>query len=160
VLVEADLRRPTLASLFGLRESPGLVDILVGAATLDDALAAVPNHHLFVLPAGMAAARSTELLASAAMQRILDALRARFDRIVIDTPPVAVADTHVLSRTADGILLVVRAGVTPRPAIERALEGMEREKVLGMVLNEVEETNGAYDYRYAYPGPQERADGE
>jgi capsular exopolysaccharide synthesis family protein len=168
VLVEADLRRPTLASLFGLPEGPGLVDILVGAATLDDALVAVPGHHLLILPAGMPAVRSTELLASAAMQRVLETLRARFDRIVIDTPPVAVADTHVLSRSADGLLLVVRAGVTTRPAIERALDGMERDKVLGMVLNEVDDKSGSYDYRYGYsynygyatPGLQEQADGK
>jgi capsular exopolysaccharide synthesis family protein len=171
VLVEADLRRPTLASLFGLPEGPGLVDILVGGATLEAALTPVPGQRLVVLPAGMPAVRSTELLASAAMQRVIEGLRARFDRVVIDSAPVGVADTHVLSRVTDGVLLVVRAGVTTRPAIERALDGMDRDKVLGMVLNEVDDASGTYDYRYGRygygygyeygsTGLQEQADGK
>jgi capsular exopolysaccharide synthesis family protein len=152
VLVEADLRRPNLAALFGVRAQPGLVDVLVGAATLEEALVAVPGHHLFVLPAGMPAGRSTELLASSMMQQVIDSLRARFDRIVVDTPPVTLADTHVLARLADGILIVVRAGVTQRPALEHALAGVDRERLIGVVLNEVDEMMGDY----AYAGPQSR----
>ena len=150
VLVEADLRRPNLAALFGVRAQPGLVDVLVGAATLEEALVPVPGHHLFVLPAGMPAGRSTELLASSMMQQVIDSLRARFDRIVVDTPPVTLADTHVLARLADGILIVVRAGVTQRPALEHALAGVDRERLIGVVLNEVDEMMGDY----AYAGPQ------
>lgn len=162
VLIEADLRRPTLAALFGLPEGPGLVDVLVGAASLDDALVPVPDRHLFVLPGGMPAARSTELLSSSMMQRVVASLRSRFDRIVVDTPPVAVADTVVLSRLCDGILVVVRAGQTPRPAVERALEGVDRAKVLGLVLNEVDRATDAYHYNYdyGYPRPQPQAVGE
>lgn len=156
VLVEADLRRPTLAALFGVQEGPGLADVLMGAATLDDALVAVPGHHLFLLPAGAAATRSTELFGSPAMQRIVDGLRARFDRIVVDTPPVTLADTHVLARMADGVLIVVRAGVTPRPAVERALAGVDRQRLMGIVLNEVDEKPD----EYAYPGQYARASGE
>jgi capsular exopolysaccharide synthesis family protein len=159
VLVEADLRRPALAALFGLPHGPGLVDVLVGAATLEDALTEVPGRHLFVLPAGLPAARSTELLGSSMMQRVLSSLRSRFDRIVVDTPPVAVADTHVLAPLCDGMLVVVRAGQTPRPAVERALEGVDRSKILGLVLNEVERPAETYAYDYGYPG-QARAVGE
>jgi protein-tyrosine kinase len=152
VLVEADMRRPTLAGLFGVRAEPGLVDVLVGTATLEDALVPVPGHNLFVLPAGVAAGRSTELLASSMMARLGEALRARFDRIVIDTPPVILADTHVLARLADGVLIVVRAGVTPRPALEHALAGVDRERVLGIVLNAVEAAPGEYAYAGQQPG--------
>jgi capsular exopolysaccharide synthesis family protein len=148
VLVEADLRRPTLATLFGVRSEPGLIDVLLGASTLEDALVAVPGHQLFVLPAGAAAVRSAELLASAAMRRVVDTLRARFDRIVVDTPPVTLADTHVLARIADGVLVVVRAGVTPRPAVERALAGLDRQRLLGIILNEVDQKAEEY-YGYA-----------
>ena len=151
-LVEADMRRPSLASLFGLPAEPGLVDVLVGAATLDDALVPVPGHNLFVLPAGLAAGRSTELLASAMMARVAEALRARFDRVVIDTPPMTLADTHVLTRLADGVLFVVRAGVTPQPALEHALAGIERDRVIGIVLNDVDTQPDAYAY-YAAPQP-------
>ena len=155
VLVEADMRRPALAALFGVRPEPGLVDVLVGAATLEDALVSVPGHNLFVLPAGQAAGRSTELLASSMMSRVAEALRARFDRIVIDTPPVTLADTHVLARLADGVLFVVRAGVTPQPALEHALAGVDRDRVMGIVLNAVETTPS----EYAYAGPAGRSRG-
>jgi len=146
VLVEADLRRPSLAARFGMQAERGLVDVLVGALPLEEALVTVPGHQLTLLPAGAEAARSTELLASSMMQGVLDALRARFDRIIVDTPPVALADTHVLARLADGVMVVVRAGVTPRPALERALASIDRERLLGIVLNEVEDSPGEYSY--------------
>jgi succinoglycan biosynthesis transport protein ExoP len=80
-------------------------------------------------------------------------MRGRFDKILIDMPPVApLADSHVIAPMADGILMVVRAGVTPRPAIERALGGLDLSKVLGLVLNESDapgtdyETYGGYRY--------------
>jgi protein-tyrosine kinase len=152
VLVEADMRRPALAGLFGVRAEPGLVDVLVGAATLDDALVPVPGHNLFVLPAGLAAGRSTELLASAMMSRVADALRARFDRVVIDTPPMTLADTHVLARLADGVLFVVRSGVTPQPALEHALAGVDRDRVIGIVLNDVDTQPSEYAYAAPQPG--------
>lgn len=146
VLVEADLRRPSLAARFGIQAEAGLVDVLVGALSLEEALVTVPGHQLALLPAGAEAARSTELLASPMMQRVLDALRARFDRIIVDTPPVALADTHVLARLADGVLVIVRSGVTPRPALERALASIDRERLLGIVLNEVEDAPDEYPY--------------
>ena len=150
VLVEADLRRPRLAEQFGVRGEPGLADVLVGAAALEDSLVPVPGHHLYLLPAGPAAARSTELLASPVMQRVIAALRARFNRIVLDTAPAAMADTHVLARLADGVLVVVRSGITPRPALERTLAGIDRQKLLGIVLNEVEDAPDDYASPGAY----------
>jgi capsular exopolysaccharide synthesis family protein len=155
VLVEADLRRPTLAGLFGVPSGPGVVDVLLGAASLDDALVAVPGQHLYLLPAGVPAVRSSELLASAQMHALAEVLRGRFDRIVVDTPPVTQADTHVLASLADGVLMVVRAGVTPRPAVEQALSGVDRERLVGVVLNEVADAPDA-----GYAGMQPRASGE
>ena len=146
VLVEADLRRPTLAERFGVRQEPGLVEVLVGAASLDEALIVVPGHSLVLLPAGLAVPRSTELLASSLMERVIDQLRARFDRVILDTPPVTLADTHVLARMADGLIMVVRAGVTTRPAVESALAGVDRQKLLGIVLNEVDDKPDGYGY--------------
>jgi Mrp family chromosome partitioning ATPase len=71
------------------------------------------------------------------MRRVLDTLRTRFDRILIDMPPVApLADVHVVAPMVDGVLMIVRAGVTPKPAIEQALAGLDMSKVLGLVLNE------------------------
>jgi protein-tyrosine kinase len=150
LLVEADLRRPSVGALLRLPASPGLADVLVGVASIEEALVPVPGQHLTVLAAGGHPARPTELMGSSVMRRTLEALRAQFDRIVIDTPPVVLADTHVLATLADAILLVVRAGVTPRPAVERALAAFDREKVLGLVLNDVEEQIDTYTYAAPY----------
>jgi protein-tyrosine kinase len=149
LLLEADLRRPTISSLFDLPASPGLAGVLVGGAAIETALVPVADQHLTLLPAGEPPASPTELVGSAGMRRTIESLRSQFDRIVIDTPPVALADTHVLASFADGILLVVRAGVTPRDAVERALGAFDRNKLLGLVLNEVEGLADDY-YAYAY----------
>ena len=143
LLVDADLRRPTVHRLFGVPEAPGLADVLMGAAELDQALLHVPDHHLTLLPAGSVPSHPAELLGSASMRRVLDSLRTRFDRILIDMPPVApLADLHIVAPMADAVLMIVRAGVTPKPAIERALSGLDMSKVLGLVLNEAG-SNGA-----------------
>jgi capsular exopolysaccharide synthesis family protein len=137
LLVDADLRRPAVRNLFGIPDGPGLVDVLVGAVELDQALVHLPEHNLTLLPAGTTPTHPAELLGSATMRRVLDTLRTRFDRILIDMPPVApLADLHIVAPMADGVLMIVRAGVTPKPAIERALAGLDTGKVLGLVLNE------------------------
>ncbi len=137
LLIDADLRRPSVHQLFGLDNTIGLTDVLMGGAELNQALVNVENHHLTLLPAGAIPNHPAELLGSASMRRVLDTLRTRFDRILIDMPPVApLADLHIVAPMADGLLMIVRAGVTPRPAIERALAGLDMSKVLGLVLNE------------------------
>jgi protein-tyrosine kinase len=152
LLLDGDLRRPSVAGLFGLPEGPGLSDVLLGVCDLDAALVHLTDQHLTVLPAGSPAAQPAELLGSAAMRRMLEGLRTRFDRIVIDMPPVGpLADVHVLTPMADGLLMVVRAGMTPKPAIERALSGLDMGKVLGLVLNAAEDSRDGYgDSGYGY----------
>jgi capsular exopolysaccharide synthesis family protein len=153
LLLDGDLRRPSVHHLFGRGNGPGLSDVLMGAAELDSALVALPEHHLTLLPAGVPPAQPAELLGSATMRRIFDSLRTRFDRVLIDMPPVApLADVHVLAPMTDGVLMIVRAGVTPRPAIERALTGLDKGKVLGLVLNDSgAEGTGKYIYEgYGY----------
>jgi protein-tyrosine kinase len=152
LLVDGDLRRPTVHRLFGVNEGPGLADVLMGAADLNQALVAIADHHLTVLPAGAPPNHPAELLGSATMRRTLDTLRTRFDRILIDMPPVGpLADLQIVEPMADGLLMIVRAGVTPKPAIERALAGLDMSKVLGLVLNESGGTQSAHDYEgYGY----------
>ena len=153
LLIDCDLRRPSVHRLFGLSDGPGLGDVLMNVAELEQALVALPEYHLTVLPAGLPPSRPAELLGSSAMRRLLDTLRTRFDRILIDVPPVApLADLHILAPMVDGLLMIVRAGVTPKPAIERALAGLDASKVLGLVLNESgAETTDSYNYEgYGY----------
>ncbi|HJR58557.1 MAG TPA: CpsD/CapB family tyrosine-protein kinase, partial [Vicinamibacterales bacterium] len=154
LLLDADLRRPSVARLFGLSEGPGLSEVLLGLHDVDAALVQLADLHLTVMPAGSPAAQPAELLGSAAMRRVLDALRSRFDRILIDMPPVGpLADVHVLSPMMDGLLMVVRAGMTPKPAIERALSGLDMNKVLGLVLNAADDSRDGYgNDGYGYIG--------
>jgi capsular exopolysaccharide synthesis family protein len=153
LLLDCDLRRPAVHRLFGLGDGPGLGEILMNAAEIDEALVHLPDYHLTVLPAGVPPSHPAELLGSATMRRVLDTLRTRFDRILIDVPPVApLADLHIVAPMVDGLLMIVRAGVTPKPAIERALGGLDASKVLGLVLNESgSQGTDAYNYEgYGY----------
>lgn len=146
VIVEADLRKPSLQQLFGLPAGPGLAEYLMGAADLTAVMKFLPDYQLTVIPAGVAPANPAELLGSTAMRRLLDQLRTRFDRVILDTPPVLpLADVAVLAPMVDGALLVVRAGVTPKPAIENALRAFDSSRLLGVVLNE---SGMEDDYRY------------
>ena len=154
VLVDADLRQPGLHMLLGVPPEPGLVEVLRGEISLDEALVEIPDVHLTVLPAGLPPDRPAELLGTSAMRRTLDALRSRFDRVLIDMPPVVpLADVGVLAPLADGVLMVVRAGATPKPQIERALGGFDAGRLIGLVLND---SGGAGDEaRYAqYAAPR------
>jgi tyrosine-protein kinase len=145
-IVEADLRKPSMLELFGLPPGPGLTDYLSGAADAKDVMRFLPDHNLTVIPAGSAATSPAELLGSTAMRRLLDALRTRFDRVILDTPPVLpLADVAVLAPLVDGSLMVVRAGVTPKPAIENALRAFDSSRLLGIVLND---SGLEHDYRY------------
>ncbi|MGH9139967.1 MAG: CpsD/CapB family tyrosine-protein kinase [Vicinamibacterales bacterium] len=146
VIVEADLRKPSMQQLFGLPPGPGLTEYLAGAVELNDVLRFLPDHNLTVLPAGSTAGNPAELLGSTAMRRLLDGLRSRFDRVILDTPPVLpLADVAVLAPLVDGALMVVRAGVTPKPAIENALRAFDSSRLLGIVLND---SGHEQDYRY------------
>ena len=146
VIVEADLRKPSLQQIFGLPPGPGLAEFLNGAAELKDIMKSLTGHHLAVIPGGAAPMNPAELLGSTAMRRMLDHLRTRFDRVILDTPPVLpLADVAVLAPLVDGVLLVVRAGCTTKPAIENALRSFDSSRLVGVVLNE---SGMEDDYRY------------
>jgi receptor protein-tyrosine kinase/non-specific protein-tyrosine kinase len=137
-VVDADLRHPQMHRLFGLPDdAPGLADVLVGSASLEDALVTIEESHITVLPAGRSTAHPAELFGTTAMRRVLETLRSQFDRVVIDAPAAApLADVGILAPMVDSVLLVVRAGVTSKPAIQSAVNAIEQDKLLGVVLNE------------------------
>jgi capsular exopolysaccharide synthesis family protein len=136
-LVDANLRYPQLHRLFGLPDGPGLCDVLTGHATLDQALVTLEAHRLTILPAGQVPENAGELLGTSAMRRTMEELRSAFDRTLIDAPHLlALADVGILSPLIDKVLLVVRAGVTPKPAIHEAVSSVDAGKLLGVVLNE------------------------
>jgi capsular exopolysaccharide synthesis family protein len=136
-VVDADFRSPQQHHLFGLAETPGLSDVLTGHASVEDALVMIEEHHLTVMPAGSRSAHPAELFGTTTMRRTLEALRSRFDRIVIDAPAaVPLADVGILTPLVDGVVLIVRAGVTSKPAIRDAIAAVDAGKLLGVVLNE------------------------
>jgi protein-tyrosine kinase len=148
-LVEADLRRPSQQKLFGLPAGPGLAEYLAGAADLNEVMKFLPEHNLTVIPAGLMPTNPAELLGSTAMRRMLDHLRTRFDRVILDSPPVLpLADVAILAPLVDGSMLVVRAGYTPKPAIENALRSFDSSRLIGVVLNE----SAMDENRYETPG--------
>jgi capsular exopolysaccharide synthesis family protein len=136
-IVDADLRHPQMHRIFGLPDGPGLCDVLTGQATLDDALLTLEEHQVTILPAGNVPSRPAELLGTTAMRRVVDSLRAQFDRVVVDaTSATPLADVSILAPLVDRVLVVVRAGFTTKPAIHDALAAIDSSKLLGLVLNE------------------------
>lgn len=142
ILVDCDLRRPALDTLFGISNSSGLTSAILdeikgnSGGILPLQRTAVEN--LRVLPSGPLPPNPAELLASSAMDRIIAALRAEADFVLFDSPPVvAVTDAAVLARKVDGVLLVVSAGQTKRDHAARAKQQLEKvnANILGVVLN-------------------------
>ena len=136
-VVDADLRQPRQDQLFGLPAAPGLADVLACDTALDDALVALEEYQITILPAGTVSARPAELLGTSAMRRTIEALRSRFDCILIDAPAaIPLADVGILTPLVDSIVMVVRAGMTSKPAIHDAIASIDDTKLLGIVLNE------------------------
>jgi capsular exopolysaccharide synthesis family protein len=139
LVVDADLRRPTLAPLLNGKRAPGLSDLLTGSSSLDQAIQRLPGTRLSLLAGGTAVQRNpADLLASGIMRDLLGELRTRFDRIVFDTPPCGeIADALILSPLADGVLVVTRAGKVSKAALLNVLERLvhARANILGVVLN-------------------------
>ena len=136
-VVDADFRSPQQRRLFGLPETPGLADVLLSRATIEEAVIELEEHHISVLPAGSQSAHPAELFGTTTMRRTLETLRSRFDRIVIDSPAATpLADVGILAPLVDSIVLIVRAGYTSKPAIHDAIAAIDAAKLLGVVLNE------------------------
>ena len=138
-IIDADFRHPRVHELLGVQDAPGLAEVLTGEATLADALVTIEQQQITVLPAGKLSARPAELLGSTAMRRTLQALRAQFDRIIVDAAAAfPLADVGILAPIVDSVVLVVQAAVTTTPAIQNAVSIIGSDRVLGVVLNGTE----------------------
>jgi capsular exopolysaccharide synthesis family protein len=136
LLLEGDIRRPSLAPMFGLAPRAGLSEWVRGERELKDSICFLEGPGLWFMPAGSSSANPLELLQSAKLSRLMDQLSDLFDWIVIDSPPVLpLADTSVWSRLSDGTLLVLRQGVSEKRQLQRGVEAIEAQKLLGAVLN-------------------------
>jgi polysaccharide biosynthesis transport protein len=151
--IDADLRRPTLHQHFGLQKTPGISDLLVGKASASQSIQTTRINGLQLLACGYQPPNPAELLGSPMMKQVLDALRAHYDWILIDSPPLlAMADTPVLASVVEGVVLVLAAEKTPKPAVERAVEQIQGVggKVVGVVLNRVNLERNSYYYSQYY----------
>ena len=153
VLIDADMRRPTIFRLLQVPLEPGLSTYLEGHATLEEIVHTPPGAQgLTIITSGAIPRRPADLLAGPRLAELLDQLSATFQYIILDTPPVlAVADSTVLSRFVDGAILVVRANHTTRDALLASRQQLTQTplKFLATVLNDVR-PQSEYGYRYSY----------
>jgi protein-tyrosine kinase len=165
LLIDGDLRRPTLHDLLGAPDVPGLSDYLAGTVdlidvmqryrspeTAEDAGADISSNLTFI-PSGKPSEKSSELVANHRIEELIAIVSPYFDWILIDSPPVlAVTDAVDLARVADAVLLVARGGSTPYDIAQRAQATFSNSRMLGFVLNAVKDAphKGAYNYDYYY----------
>ncbi len=155
LLIDSDLRRPILHSIFNIDRRVGLSNVLVGRATIEEAAQTTEIDNLFVMPCGTLPPNPSELLGSSAMKTTLEAMKQKFDIVLFDSPPIiAVTDAAVLSSQLDGVILVIKSGQTDREAAFRAYTLLKNVKtrVLGALLNgvHIESMYGSYYYYYHY----------
>jgi len=152
LLIDSDLRRPSVHLRFRIANKIGLTSVLTGKSSLQEAIFEVPAvPSLHILPAGPTAPMPAELLGSLQMQRLVEGLRASYDFILIDTPPIlTVTDAAVLVSISDGVVLVLRYGQASRNVVARASEILLRSgaHLLGVVLNAVDLQSSDYAEYY------------
>jgi polysaccharide biosynthesis transport protein len=155
ILVDADLRRPSIADYTGIEGAAGLTTVLIGRADVEDVVQPLGTTTLDLLPAGQIPPNPSELLGSPAMAGLLDRLTASYDMVVLDSPPLLpVTDAAVLSKLAGGALVVVGADRIHRPQLQETLASLKTAgaHVLGIVLNKIdrrEASTYSYDSGYA-----------
>jgi capsular exopolysaccharide synthesis family protein len=171
LLIDADLRRPSVHTMLGAPKTPGLTEYLTGEAEVNDILQQNQNPRIFYaglmreipnltfIPAGAGGDNSSELVASDRFEKLIKLLSPHFDWILIDTPPVlSFADAIDIARVADAVLLVARGATTPYNVAQRAQAAFSNSRVLGFVLNAVKDAPRNHSYYYYY-GRQENTGG-
>ncbi len=153
LLIDADLRRPMIATRLGIGgvDARGLVDAVADEHVgLDDVTHAIDGFSLAVVPAGVTRLPVHEILRSPRFERLLQAARERYDFIILDTPPLLpVFDAAMVAKLVDGLLVVVAANHTPRKLLAEALTQLDPSKVLGLVFNrDSQPLFGYYDSSY------------
>jgi len=147
LLVDCDLRRARVHSSLGLNPESGIAEVLLGQASLDEAIVKVGDLNLEVLGVRQAPPNPSELLASSQMRELVAEVSSRYDRVILDTPAtLGLPDSKIVSELCDGLVVVVRAGVTPREDLHATLDILDSQRLLGVVLNGVEASRDQYGY--------------
>ncbi len=136
LLIEGDLRRPSLSRMFGIGSAPGISEYIREEGSQLNDVYRLEDAGVWILPAGESPSNPLELLQSQRLQVLMEQLTAYFDWIIIDSPPVLpLADTSIWMRMADGVLLVTRQGTTQKHELQKGLEAIYPQKLLGALLN-------------------------
>lgn len=149
LLIDSDLRRPTIHYTFHIENHVGLTNILTKQVTLEKAVKTTRQENLSVLTSGPIPPNPSELLGSSGMSALLEKAKSEYDFVIFDSPPMlAVTDTQVLSNLTDGVVLVVSSGKTQTDSAKKAKELLENAnaKILGVVLNNKKELDHSYYY--------------
>lgn len=151
LLLEADLRNPVLCRYFGISNGTGLTDYLAGSAGLSDVILTIGKERLTIIPGGKPLPNSGELISSKKMSDLVRELKTAYpDRIIIiDSPPLLeTSDPLLLSSLVDGIIIVIRSGVTSRETVKQAIGPLPQDKIIGTVLNGLKFSSGSMRKRY------------
>lgn len=151
LLIDADLRRSSVCKKLKLENNAGLSGVLAGFAAADEVIISV-SHSFDVMPAGTTPPNPSEMLASTAMEKLLDSLRMVYDYIILDTPPVGVvSDPLVIAPKTDGIVVILKQGVTRHDDVTKVLDNLELTgiRILGVVLNCTDTPEKYYEYKHS-----------
>ena len=159
LLVDADLHKPRLHEVMHVSNRIGLVSILAENMAVPDAVMKTNLPNVFVVPSGPSSPNPSGLLSSQAMKKFLEFVSGTFDHVIIDTPPVSlIADALMIGSAIDGVVLTIRGGKTPREQVVRVRDRLIRSnvRILGVLINNLEEEEPAQGRYYAYYGDQDR----
>ena len=151
LLMDCDLRRPSIHTRFGFDDVPGLSNYLSNGTSLSDLLIRTSIDKLTILPGGRPPDNPSELLSSERMSELLAEATERYpDRLIIldSPPPTLTAETSVLARWVDGVVIVIKHGETPREGVSEVIEKIGREKIIGAIMNNFEVYSSRYSSRY------------
>jgi protein-tyrosine kinase len=148
LLIDGDLRQSGLADLFGSYDRPGLADWWQDTMAIKSFLLRVETLKLWHLPAGQATSQPLEILQSQRTAEMLNEITELFDWVIIDAPPLILADPNLWATLSDGTLLVVKQGKTPKRLLRKSLESIENLKLVGVVMNGSQDAVNQYYGQY------------
>jgi capsular exopolysaccharide synthesis family protein len=149
VLVECDFKKPSFMTYIpDAANKSGIIDVLQGISTIDDAIFQIEDTNISILPALRAEKKSIQLLGSPEFTKILDTLKEKFEYVILDTPPIlSLADMNIISKKVDGILLVIKAGRTSKDIVLKAASSING-NISGLIFNGVDAIISRDYYNY------------
>jgi capsular exopolysaccharide synthesis family protein len=156
LLIDADMRKPRIHKSFGLKSDKGISSVMAGDVQLRDAICKSEVPNLDILPCGPMPPNPAELLHTERFRQILAQCRSSYDRVVLDSPPIApVTDPAIIGSATDGVVLVLRAGHTTREAAQFARRQLADAgaRILGLIINRTDRKGSGYGYGYGYYAP-------